>query len=62
MRLTNKNKSFDLIDLSIVAASLVAAFLLMFLIASQTNGCLTDCLRNGDRFIVMPRNCYLKIL
>lgn len=62
MRLTNKNKSFYLIDLCIVAAPLVAALFLTFLIASQTNGCLTDCFLNGDQFIVMPRNCYLKIL
>jgi len=61
MQFTIKRISFDLIDVCVLAAPLVAAVILTFLITFQTNICLTNCFQDGERFIVMSRNCYLKI-
>lgn len=61
MLFTLRDKSFDVIDMVIVAAPLAVVFILTFLIVSQTNICLADCFQDGKQFIVMPRNCYLKI-
>lgn len=61
MRPILKDSPTDLTDACVLAAVLAVAILLAFLIAAQPGVCLKNCFGNQGRFVVMPRNCYLKI-
>ncbi|QGY38941.1 hypothetical protein GM415_01905 [Pseudodesulfovibrio cashew] len=55
-----KELKFDMTDILIIAFPLLAALCLTLFTTLQTRDVLPDSSFNNARFIVMPRNCYLK--
>lgn len=61
MHLRINGFELDIIGVLIFAIPFFAALFLTFLIAFQSGMNLADCLNDRGQFVVMPRNCYLKI-
>lgn len=61
MSFSIKSFEFDAADLVIFGTPILAALVLILIVALHSETLTTDSFFNNEQFIIMPRNCYLKI-